>query len=421
MIDQKLPDPHNSSHLGYKIASLVQVYRLEDMPRNKWDDIFIKAGEINNITDRCLIYDIISDCLPAKYTYDKKRLQEEALRLIYLIPSTIDRLSRLEGYSSPNDSSNKEYGILKDVLKHAVNLTLTIEDQNEAGLHQRRIVDIADKIKPGFADELVELIDDDPARLRAKSEMKVSAEAAKAKREIANVKNVKEAREIPTKYLNTAARKNLAALLASRLETKSTEVMTEYVAAAGSLPLDEAFPVLAWHLENSARRYTTKKDISEHLQPLCEVLLLSTEMAMSIIARSSSTSMDMFLPEDKSTDGLILHPGSRDQAIQYIRQWLRINAFDYIKYCDPYFGPSDLEFLRLVLSECPTCKVSILTSKKILTDKKALGSEVFLDYWNNLVEQEPPETEIVAIGSETDEKILIHDRWILTKGAGLRI
>lgn len=420
LIEGKLPDPRNILHAGYKVAALAQAYQLEDIARETWETLFKEAEGIANIADRGFVFIAIAGCLPSKYLTDRKRFLGEALKLFNQIPSLMDRLTRLVMYSKA--ASNNAVGGVKEVLRNAVMLSLEIDNQEEGAIHQRQLIDIADKIEPGFADELVELIDDDPARAHAKVEMRKSAAVAKAKRQIANAKDAKEAGKLQKEHLPDAAWKNVAALLAGRLETKSPEVMTEYVYAAGSFALADAFPVLAWYLENSARRFLLLSDIEEQLLPICEALLLSTEMAATVIAHSSTTSLDMFgTIELDPSDGPMVRPRDREQAIQYVRQWLRANAVGYIKYCDAYFGPDDLQFLCLVLSESPSCKVSILTSKKMLRDKNALSSDVFLEHWNRLMQQDPPETEIVAIGSDGDEKILIHDRWILTKGAGLRI
>jgi hypothetical protein len=330
-----------------------------------------------------------------------------------VIPSTIDRLTRLEAYS--NSTSTCGVGNVKDVLKNALMLTLEIDEQYSPSKHQRRIIDLADKIDSGFADTLIELIDDDPARALAKLQLKQSLKISNAKRAITNAKDAKEAGNLSTEHLPSAAWKNVAALVAGRLETKSPELMTEYVVAAGSFSLEKAFPVLAWHIENSARRFHSESEISEHLRPMCEALLLSTEMAAAVIGHSSTVSFDMSDSVDLDpTDGPMVRPKNREPAIEYIKQWLHENANEYIKYCDAYFGPEDLEFLRLVLSECPKCKVAILTSKETLKKKKALSEDVFLEHWKGLIDQDPPETEIIAVGSMDYEKILIHDRWILT-------
>ena len=152
--------------------------------------------------------------------------------------------------------------------------------------------------------------------------------------------------------------------------------------------------------------------------PLVEALFLTTEMAAIIIAKSNVKAVQLDDAQPHS-DGLILVPQSRDQALDYIKTWLRNHPTENIIYCDPYFGPDDIEFLRLVIAEQPECKVSVLTSKKHLVNKNNMNSQVFLDAWKAILDQEPPITEIIVIDS--NEKVVIHDRWILTEESGIRL
>lgn len=421
MIDSKLPDARNISHSGYKIAAIAQTYRLEDIPYTKWDALEQEAKTIKNVADRGYVYLEICESLPSKYDAHRKRLLEQALSLFDSIPSPIDRLSHYESYvlSASKDSVVSA----KATLRRAIVLSAEIEPTDRVDKHRRQLIDIADRIEPGLADELVELIDDDPARAYAKQTLKRSADLGKAKRTIANAKVIKDVKKCDVDLLPAAAWKNVAALLSGRLETKSVEVMTEYVSFSAATSVNEAYPILTWYLENLARKFTDQNEVSKFIVPACEALLLSTEMAVAVMAQASMQKSTVHTTNvlEEASDGPVVRPKNREQALKYIAGWLRSNAVDYIKMSDPYFGPMDLSFLRLVLSEAPECKVLILTSKAGLKQHKALNVEIFQEQWAKLLEQDPPETEIIAIGTDGDEKGLIHDRWILSKGCGLRI
>jgi GTP cyclohydrolase I len=361
----------------------------------------------------------LSKCLPAKYDSHKKRLLEEALKLFDKIPSPIDRLSHYEGYASA--ASKDSVASAKETLKRALLLSSEIEDNARAERHRRELIDIADRIDPALAEKLIEQIDDDPARAHAKSELKRSAAVVKTKREIANAKEIKDVASCDRTLLPAAAWKNVAALLAGRLETKSSDVMSEYVQISCVSELHSSYPMLAWFIENAACKYTQATEVADYLVPLCEGLLNTMETTLAVLSvAASQNTLTVDFPSDAS-DGLIVTPRDRAHALQYIREWLRANAVDYVKFSDPYFGPGDIQFLRMILAECPECKVFILTSKRELQKQGALDAETFLAAWSKLIDQDPPETEILAIGSDGDEKALIHDRWIISKGCGLRI
>lgn len=421
LIPTKLPDPRNIQHIGYKVASIAQTYQLKEQPYSEWHKLEIEANTISNIADRAYVLLEISKCMPSKMDVHRKRLLEEALVLIDQIPSPIDRLAHYEGYARV--ASKNSVASAKIILQRAISLSTELEATTQVEMQRRQLIDIADQIEDGFADKLIELIDDDPARANAKRELQHSASLNKAKREIANTKAIKDIKQHNAKLMPDAVWKNVASLLAGRLETKRIDVMAEYVLTSTENSLLMAYPTLSWYLENAAKKFPSARDISEQILPLAEALLLSTEMAMAVLAQESrkyaESNLPITLQQEKS--GTMVCAGEREQALQYISSWLRSNAVEFIKYSDPYFSPDDLPFLKMVLSECPECKVYILTSKQWLQKKSALSADDFQEAWKKLSDQDPPETEIIAVSVNESDKGLIHDRWILSKNCGLRI
>ena len=94
----------------------------------------------------------------------------------------------------------------------------------------------------------------------------------------------------------------------------------------------------------------------------------------------------------------------------------------YLKICDQFFGPDDLEVLMILQSANPKCKVYILTSKKH-HEQEGIASpdDAYQQCWRHISDQDPPETEVVIVGIDSSGKSPIHDRWWLTEGAGLWI
>jgi hypothetical protein len=118
----------------------------------------------------------------------------------------------------------------------------------------------------------------------------------------------------------------------------------------------------------------------------------------------------------------LIHPGERDRAIEYLRAWLEAHASDYLYICDPYFGMGDLEAMTLVLSVDRSFQTTILTSRKKQTDDGIRDDygKAYLEYWHkHFSEQDLPFTELAIVGTQTTGELPIHDRWWLTRGAGI--
>ena len=417
IVEDKLPDKRNIQHEGFKIVCLALTYSLEDVPFSRWEELEKRAEIIDNVADKGYVFQCLVATIPPKHSTHRTRYLQRTIELFNLIPSQLDRLSHFEDYAQ-QAYEHDAIASARETLKRAMLLSMEVEDNSKSASHRRQLIDLADQIDPCFADELIELVDDDPARAVLKSDAKQAAALAKAKREMGNAKLSNDAMKCDVDLLPEAAWKNLAELGAGRLETKSLEVMTEYVSRASDCSLHDAYPVLSWHLENLARKFKSPQDIAEHLLPACEALLLSTEVAQMV---ASFAFKSLTVVEADADEGLLVRRRTRADAVTFISDWIQKNAVEYIKYCDAYFSPADLPLLRIVLAHAPSCKVTVLASKTHLTAQGALSDEVFLSAWRTTCSQDPPETEIVAIAFADSMRHVIHDRWLLTKGGGLRL
>lgn len=420
VVDEKLPDRKNIAHSGYKIVCMALVYSLADSQWSQWESLISQAEAIPNGADRGYIFVTLAVALPSKYRgFHRQELLKRGLEEIRKIPSPVDRLSHLQTYAQ-DAHANDAVASARECVKEAMKLSLELEDHARVAEHRRELIDLADQIDPGFADELIEMVDDDPARAELKTQAKRVAALAKVKREMADAKQLKDANACDLELLPAAAWKNLGALEAGRLEVKSPEVMTQYVTQSAAGTLWEAYPVLAWHLTNMERKYLQVEDVKTQLTPLCEALMLSTELTESVLRRVASRGA--IVREEASDEGLLVRRRSRAEAITYIERWLQENAREEIIYCDPYFSSKDIQFLRLCLANAPECRIQIIASKPQLIKQGEMDEEPFLRAWREQSDQSPPETEVVAPAYvDTPEKHVVHDRWVLTKGAGLRL
>ena len=419
IVDDKLPDPRNIQHIGYKVVCMTQVYALVETPWPQWEELERQTETIGNCADRGYIFGGLAVALPAKFLTHRKRLLERAVAEIQKIPSPIDRLSHLQGYAQEAHANNSAASA-RECLKLAMKLSVEIEDNARSSQHRGELIDIADQIDPGFANELIELVDDDPARAQLKIDAKHAAAVAKAKREMADAKQIKDITKWDLEMLPSAAWKNLAALEAGRLEVKPLDVMTQFVTLSAGGTIQDAYPVLSWHLTNLDRKFRQPQDIVSHIVPVCEALLLSAELAQSIMSKVSGRPDNV--REDAQENGLVVRRKTRAEAIEFIERWIRDNAREHITYCDAYFSSRDIPLLRLCLAQAPDCKVFVIASKPHLVENKEHTEEPFEKVWRAQSDQTPPETEIIALAyADLPGKHVLHDRWLLTKDAGLRL
>lgn len=413
----RFPDTKNILHEGYLICAMAKAYMLADEKLASWEGLITRANSIPNVADKAYVLIQILKCLPAKFTATQKNLVQQAEDASELIPSLKDKLGRFELFSLACKDLN--LNAAKATLKKSLTMSLQLENLDDAAEIQKSLINVADQIEPGYADILLELFDDDPARSFAKEHARHNVEVLKAKKSLADCNGINGAELIPEECLSEAAWRNLSALLAHRITTKPLLTMTSYMSASSSLGLGEIYPLFCWYIENASKKYVSVEDSKAQILPLCESLLTSTELALSVVSRIDDFSIN-HIDVEVPPSGLLIKPKDRKDALLYIQNWLNQNCVEYIKFCDPYFTKDDIDLVQAILAANPNCRVHILASAAYLASEDSSSNEAFERAWHKISDQTPPDTFIYGVGKH-EGKELIHDRWMISKNSALRI
>ncbi|MGH2494581.1 MAG: hypothetical protein ACRDIV_07735, partial [Ktedonobacteraceae bacterium] len=187
--------------------------------------------------------------------------------------------------------------------------------------------------------------------------------------------------------------------------------------------MKEAYPILAWTIENAVKRFAKTEKARTYLRPVFESILLGAEL-MERMAVPHATSFLQFQDRKltvSNNKSLVLQSGDREKAVQFLKDWFEYEVQEYLKIQDPYFSLNDLEFLNLLVSVNPNCEVYVLTGLSNQEKTSKSLKETYHDYWRlNISEQRPPDTEVVIVGNQHGRPPF-HDRWLITKSGGLRL
>jgi hypothetical protein len=420
VFQKRLPDKENIQHDGYLILATACERTLNDsVPYADWTSLVDRGRRLTNTADKAYVLYELADRLPKKYGPLASEIRAEAFATADQIPSTIDRISRLIRFTTNVGPD----GIVqaKSALRTAMLATFATGDQELARQRRREIIDVADKLGEDFADELADMLDEDPARAHARDEVRGQLRELYVTRKLANnMEDAQELRSDEESYLEEASWTSLNRLMSGRLESKSPEAMSGFVRQGSTRPIQSAYPVLSWHIENVARKYAGSRSADARIRAIVEQLLTSAELAISLVGSVSQRGQDEWIRDTQGNAEGVVSLGKRDAALHFIGEWLS-ECKESLIFCDPYFGPDDVSFLALVLANCPSREVTILTSKKELIKKDALGNEAFLKAWENIRDQDPPSTRVIAISNADSSRTPLHDRWLISGTRGLRV
>lgn len=419
----RFPRKRHIKHNGYKIAAQAQVARMKRFRSEEWIELVESArSRVPNLADRALVLCMIAAAMPTRERNRQIAVFEEAESLVEAIPSTLDTIERYENFASL--ILNIDVNRAKDFLNSAMSFART--DKPELYSHQRRIINLAYMIDEGFAESLASLADDDPARVETRANIKRQLYVLDLKSKMANqVESGETAERSSPLHLSRAAWKLLGELNAGRTVPVPLDHSRNLIQPAADLPFKRSYSVMAWMIEN-AKRQLASALTRERFRPIFEAILLGSELAAALAARSSAKleRIKCRTIEYSEEGSMLIRAGEREKALKALKDWFEHEVERYLKICDPFFGPEDLEVLQLLRSVNPTCRVQILTSKKQHDqDVKKPWEETYRNYWRLQISssQDPPPTDVVIVGVRSTGKSPIHDRWWVTDGKGIRI
>lgn len=418
---KSLPDKNNIAHQGYVVICEAAVLTLaEKSTHAEWKSIEQAALCIPNVADRSYVLGELVYLLPGRFSGIQKFCREQSYSLSLSIPSLIDQIGRLLFIS--DNPAPEAVAQAKTALRTAIGLTFNTINENLARARRREIIDAAAKIDEKFAHELVELIDEDPARKSARREIDDQLNLIQTRKKLINAKSENDRlneREVAS--MSGAAWDSLESLLSGRIVSKELNVMGSILKQMSLFPLENAFPVLAWYIENVGVKYASSSHGDSYIRPLVESLLTTTDLATSLIQRvDSSVTRSLEIIEEQSYESGVIGLTNRSSALTMMADWLRSTKGDIV-LCDPYFSPKDVDFLSLILANLPETVVTILTSRSHLENENALSEEKFLTSWRGIKDQDPPITRIIAVSHADSLKTPLHDRWLLSEEKGLRL
>lgn len=424
VVDSKLPNPRYIKHDGYRIIAQAQINRMRNTPTNEWLELVDLAhNNIRNLADQATVLSRVAVAMPNREATRRNQILDEALEIIEKIPANLDRIQHYESVASITKRVN--LGLAKKCLKRAMDSAVESDDPDLYPV-QRRLVDLADALGgEDFAASFAASLDDDPARTKTHSNLERRLEILRLRKSIANRGGTsRDLTSSPESMYPQAAWMLLGRLNAGQIAPFHIDYTRDFVEIAAGFPLRQSYPILAWVIENAKARYANTDQALTYIRPMYDAALLGAQLAARMATRSSEQLKRAKLLGSQSSASKygVVRAGDREEVIQLLRDWFEHEVRNYLKICDAYFGPEDLEVLQLLQSVNPICKVQILTSQEHHREVPKPWEDTYRDYWRFEIslDQEPPETDIIIVGTKS-KKSPIHDRWWLTRDGGIRM
>ena len=419
-ITRDLPDLQNIKHIGWQVVAKALCFKLKDEQNaDKWKRLITEAEAVPNTSDSVYVMSSIAPCLPSKFSVEKSALMKEAERRLSSIPSKVDRIRRSISMSSASFTPETENAIAKRLLIKAMKDSLLLKDGEAATEAQRDIIDQAYQIDKDFAEELIELIDEDPARARALMFAKARLKTHKAKGAMLDKRY--DDVGMNAADIGAVGWQMLGGLNANKQQAQRQEEIGRLMGRVLHTNIQQSIGFYWWYLRNLQFKYQHNASQSKAaLAPLFEVTRLAALLTIKLGKRICGSASTV---EDTPTvdhGNLLIASGSRDLAYAHIKSWLDQCNDKEVLLCDPYFKPSNIDFIKDLYFHKDDLSFNILTCTSEISP-----GDLDAEYgaaWAHIAHVEPPPLKVVHVYFEGEKsKSTIHDRWLLCGSSGLRI
>lgn len=422
IISKRLPDRIGIQHAGWKIVSLAQIARLEHSSFAVWTELIEKARGIPNLADRSLSLAMVAEAMPSKEGIRRSQLLEEAAELVGQIPIVLERIWHYEDLAEMagkiDQVKRKEY------IKVAMQQAVTESDPRLLPI-QRRLVDFAHRIDSSFASSLVSMADDDPARAHMRDTLRNRLKINEVKKKMLDPDvDVWSLSSSVMDYAN-AAWMSLGALNSKRIAPVHFDRVQELLRISSELNISDAYPILAWSIQNVIERNSRTDQAGRYLRPMFNAALLGAQLstAMAIRSQDKLKQIRMRAVPNTNNEGVIVRAGAREFALNWLSNWIETKVKEYLIICDSYILPDDLKIVKMVRSLKPECRIHIITSKKNQNQERVAQpwDVAYREYWKRLSDEDPPDVDILIIGSKSNGELPVHDRWWVSSEGGIRL
>jgi len=430
LIDNKLPDLNNIKHDGYKILSKLKVGLVKKQinPKEYWPQLILDAQNIPNISDSLFIESVMLDEIPFSKMNNGK---DERIKLFNSIIHKLESLSvNYEFIQRVIDLTDRMHSYnptkWKEVVNRAFSLSGELNGGREVYNSQRNIIDSMYRLDPDFAKGLVRTLDKNTKSNNIDKLLNDHYKSLEIADRIKNSKEVQDREIENSKILVKSVVSALRSLNSDMSSPKKIKEISNFLIHGIKLSLHEVFPIYIYYIANCSKMYNEAKSDGKlddiHINNFREAVNATNLIQiLSHRRKESELSTRKFFIDKEFTTQKLLRAGTREEAFNFIRDWMINHVEDFIIIADPYFEKEDLEILKLLMVALNGSDINI----DILGSRDGNNLEIeenFKSYWKKSSDQLPPFTNITFCWvPENHNDSPFHDRWIITKNSGIKI
>ena len=373
IVNEKLPTRKGIQHDGYKIAcrAALRHSKSEFSPKDstEWMN---EIEKIDNKADKAFLYLQIAPYFQRKN--DKETFFNKGIEMTESISSTYDKVKRLD--MCIDECVENNLGNLVRPMAETAMLSLhtngTLDDY-------KHLIDMVYQHKPELAEEMIDNLDKDPARVQYKQRLLSHISSAKrlknAHKKLDTVDNLTPSEQVKffEKQLDNIINGSGQILNVDKIFDLSIKHIYNH-------NIDKTKFAIVYVMENLFRKFKQSKENKELLMSIHHVLRFNLKLVLSLAADTKERidRVESLMQTRSFTDEGYIQIGEEEKAKAYILNWYQKLGHNTLTIIDPYFKPQDLSIIKQL------CDINNDLEIKILTHRQKFENSDYLTSWSHI-------------------------------------
>ena len=416
---KKLPARGGVPHDGYLILLEGAALAGERTSDAEWEHLVSRAQRLPNSADAAFVCAQLVGMIPTRNNSSRHSAFNAAAAIIGALPLMEDRVDRASLLFEEGWNLNGER--CKAIAKSALESSVAVR-RDTVKRRRLKLIESVHRFDEDLAASLASIGSAQDQSSENRTELAERVSTIELTQELSSSHFRDKVEKAEMASVSEAAYRALAKLNGGAATTASIGDLRSLLVRAGGASFGEAGAIHAFVCEALVRRYQGSREGAEYLRGLFELYSSSFFILHDLVGRlNERANRDVYeTSEVMDANRLVVSPGDRGVALDWLGRWLARSLPKEILIVDPYFGPGDLRSLELIQRASPTCRVDVLTTLKGQKGVSAGGAKpIYEQHWKGISLGDPPDTRVIIVSSPGDLTAFLHDRWWLTEHAGI--
>lgn len=406
VVNEQLPMVGGIQHDGYKIACMAMIEGSKLGGKLDGEQLKHEIEAVGNRADQAFLYAHVACYMPN--TTQKSEFIELAVQKTEGIYYTFDKFNRFT--LCMQDSFVAAKSKVKEIGKKVMDSLKS--DGNGSYSDYQRMLDLVRDHDEQLADTMLEMVDDDPARMQYKKRLRLRMQSNRkieaAKNDLMQVSRLNNDEQV--RFFE----KQMEYLVKNKTIARDFDTMQSVLKQVYLHPITDTQDAVLYFMENLHKKNQANKKYHSLLREMHQAIIDNLKIVLAIASgtKEKLERVDRIMSERRDENGDFVHIGEEAKWVERILDWYKEHPYDVLHIIDSYFHAEDLYIVKMLMDVNNRLNCSILTCKDVDAHKNESLDDVFQNGWNRLSSELPGRIEVKSCCYRQDQRNApFHDRW----------